>query len=301
MAAGVNRAGEHDLTNQDGTCLNKSRNGDATRSTFWTGWALENQSLGMGKDRPIHCIPWPTAGHAHSNSTQGSGPYLDTNPVMSMTDPLNAEARTLELDPKQYAMFPLPPCLPISDGAIRLRPASSTALRALPGYRNRLCGFALNEIADWVDANPGHVGYLKLDNDRGIGNEIQEMDDEWARYRHHRESRVSSGGQRRWPMLGEIPTARRLIIVEPLHQPSPVSSRWVWTAVGLGQEDDHPKDQNFDTRTTNGGLNPVQRGLTKPTLWWNGAEGQAKKDMGVFWKDNVEKATPCGVASIGLD
>ncbi len=305
MVAGDNRACEHDLTNQDGTCVNKSRNGYGTRNTFWTGWALENQSVGIGKDTPINFITWPTAHNAYSNSTQGFGSDLYTNHVMSITDQLNAGARMLELDPKYYAMFAVPLGFPISDGAMRLCHASNTALCGLPGYGNRLFGFALKEIADWVDANPGQVVYIKLDNDRAMGNKIQEMYDEVARYLNNRVYRVPSGTQR-WPTLGEILAARKSIIVVQHNQPTHVSSPFVWKAVGLVQEDNHPKDQNFDTCTAHDGLDPVQRGLTKPTSWWDVAEGRAKTntgsaDTGVLWEEDVAKATKCGVASIGLD
>jgi hypothetical protein len=306
MVAGDNRACEHDLTNQDGTCVNKSRNNYGTRNSYWTGWALENQTSGIGKDAPINFITWPTSHNAYSNSTQGLGSPLYTNHVLSITDQLNGGARMLELDPKFYAMFSVPLGFPISDGAVRLCHASNTALCGLPGYGNRLFGFALKEIADWVDANPGQVVYLKLDNDRAIGNKIEEVYDEVGRYLGDRVYRVPAGGQRRWPTLSEILKAGKSILVVQHNEPGHMTSPFVWKAIGLVQEDNHPKDQNFDACTAYDGLDPVQRGLTRPTSWWDVAEGRAKTntgdaDTGMLWEEEVAKAAKCGVASIGLD
>jgi hypothetical protein len=49
-----NRACEHDLSNRDGTCTDKDGNHYGTRNRNWTGWALDNQTGGIGKDAPVH-------------------------------------------------------------------------------------------------------------------------------------------------------------------------------------------------------------------------------------------------------
>jgi hypothetical protein len=306
MVAGDNRACEHDLANVDGTCRNIRRNTSAIRNPFWAGWALENQTLGIGKDVPINFITWPTSHNAYSTSAQGFGSDLYTNHAISMTDQMNAGARMLELDPKRYLMLALPTQIPISDVAIRLCHASSVLLCVAPGYGNRLFGFALKEIADWVDANPGQVLYIKLDNDRAIGGRIQEIYDEVQRYLGHRVYTVPDGGFRRWPTLGEIRAAGKSIIVVQHNTPGDVATKWVWKAIGLVQQDNHPKDQDFDNCKAYDGMDQIQRGATSPLTWWDVAEGRAKTntgnaDTGLLWEENVRKATRCGVASIGLD
>jgi hypothetical protein len=175
-----------------------------------------------------------------------------------------------------------------------------------PGYGNRLFGFALKEIADWVDANPGQVIYIKLDNDRTIGGQIQEIYDEVQRYLGHRVYTVPDGKFNRWPTLGEIRAAGKSIIVVQHNTPGDVATKWVWKAIGLVQEDNHPKDQDFDNCKAYDGMDQIQRGATSPLTWWDVAEGRAKTntgnaDTGLLWEEDVRKATRCGVASIGLD
>lgn len=311
MVAGDNRACEHDLMNVDGFCRNNSRNVFGVRSKAWYGWALEDQMLGIGRRAPINFITWPASHNAYSNTTQGFNSHLYTNHVLSITDQLNLGARHLELDPKYYYMeaasFYLP--IPISDKAVRICHASSTFLCTLPGYANRLFGFALKEIADWVDANPGQVVYIKLDNAKDIGDDIKIIYEEVQRYLGNRIYPAPTTTPTRWPSIEDIRKAGKSIIVVQHNEPKDYATTVVWKAVGLLQEKNWPNRQDLDSCTADDGYTPITRSANKSNTWWDIAEGRARTnidpifgaDTGVLWEEDVVKATRCGAAVIGLD
>lgn len=313
MQLGRSRGCEPDLKNVDGYCRNENRNTTLIRNPFWAGWANENQLLSIGQDTPINFITWPAAHNSYSNSRQGFNSILYTNHVLSITDQLNFGFRHLELDPKyfnQFAFIPYPPLFlpiptPLGEAAIRLCHGSDVAMCNGTGYGNRLFGFALKEIADWVDANPGQVLYLKIDN-IDLDSHMQEMFTEVETVLGNRLYPLPAN-MTRWPTLREVRNAGKSILVAYHNRSTTTAtSRYVYNAAGLMQADNHPKDQNFTTCVAYDGLNPTERSVAKPLSWWDTAEGRAitndgNSATGLYWQNTVEQATNCGVSTIGLD
>jgi uncharacterized repeat protein (TIGR02543 family) len=303
MFASRSRPCEMDLRKSDGTCVNDNRI-TTVRRQDWAGWALENQTFQIGKDAPINFITWPTSHNAYSSSRQGFEDLGYTNQGLSITDQLNLGARALELDPKYFNQFL--GIIPVAQDAVRVCHAGSVVPCLFSGYGNRLFGFVLTEIAQWIDRNPGQVIYIKLDT-IDLGNQVSRVYDEVERYLGHRVYRAPSGGASRWPTLQEIRNAgKSVIIVRHNADGNGVSTTWVWGASGNFQSSNWPKNQNFDSCTAHDGHTPITRGRQAPFTWWDTAEGRSgynrsSKDTGLYWEDNVAKAAKCGVAQIGLD
>jgi uncharacterized repeat protein (TIGR02543 family) len=303
MFASRSRPCEMDLRKSDGRCVNDNRI-TTIRRQDWAGWALENQTYGIGKDAPINFITWPASHNAYSSSRQGFEDIGYTNQGLSMTDQMNLGARALELDPKYFAQTL--GLIPISQVAVRLCHSSSVAACILPGFGNRLFGFALTEIAQWLDRNPGQVIYIKLDN-KDLGPLTALVYQEIAQYLGHRVYRVPAGGFSRWPTLQEIRNAgKSVIVVRHNSDGSEVSTDWVWNGSGRFQSSNHPKNQDFNGCVAHDGHTPVTRGRQAPLTWWDTAEGRSGLNIhgsstGLYWEDNVAQAAQCGVAQIGLD
>ncbi len=306
MVAGDNRACEHGLKKVDGVCRDDNRNTYGVRNNFtWAGWALENQTSQLGKDLPINFVTWPTAHNAYSNTRQGFESFLYTNQVLSITDQLNAGARAIELDPKYYLMTGLPIGIPVSQLAVRLCHASSVALCALPGYANRLFGMALQEVATWLDANPGQVVYIKLDN-KSLGGAMAQLELEVERYLGHRVFRDNFPNPSRWPTLQEIRNAKKSVIIVRHNSGDTPNGNWIFNGVGRFQKSNHPKNQDFERCIADDGRNQFDRGKNVPLTWWDSAEGRALTNFGDaftghFTESNVRQAAECGVSQIGLD
>ncbi|WP_031497571.1 InlB B-repeat-containing protein [Bryobacter aggregatus] len=303
MAIGQSRKCELDLKEVDGYCRNDKRDTTFVRNSTWTGWASENQLLSISKDTPINFITWPATHNAFANTIQGFNSDKYTNQALSITDQLNRGSRHLELDPKIFNQFL--GNFPLADPALRVCHSKYTALCYLPFYGNRLFGFVLKEVADWVDANPGQVVYLKIDNMADSG-DMAAIETDVQRYLGNRVVPAPNAFVR-WPTIQEIRNAGKSIMVvhHNASNNTSVSSR-IWNATGLVQTSNRPADQNFDTCTANDGYNPNTRSQQAPTTWWDTAEGRAKTNSGdsatgLFWESEVEKAANCGVSVIGLD
>ena len=308
ISLGKNSQCEVDLKAVNGFCRNDKRNQLQIRNPNWEGWASENQLLSISKDSPINFITWPAAHNAFSNVNQGFNSGFYTNHGMTITDLLNFGMRHLELDPKEFQRKELDGSV-TGDLVMRLCHSNETWRCQAVGYGNRLLGMALIEIANWLDANPGQVVYIKLDN-RSIYTDLPKLEIEVSRYLGNRVYPVPATFTR-WPTIQEIRNAGKSVIVARHNTDYNLDgSSLIWSAIGLVQTSNHPNDQNFDTCTANDGFTPYRRSIDRPTSWWDVAEGRARTNTdsvfsssatGFLWEGDVAKAANCGVSVIGMD
>ncbi|MDX2150248.1 MAG: hypothetical protein SFV54_05915 [Bryobacteraceae bacterium] len=299
MRMGTDRRCDYDLEPVDGICRAKGRN-LIPRNISWAQWALEDQLYRIGKDSPINFILWPASHNAYSSVLQGFESPLYTNHFYSIYDQLQLGVRHIELDPKFFAQ-------PGYENAVRVCHASNTNFCTLPGYGNRLFGFVLREIANWLDANPGQILYIKLD-DGELAGQQQLLYGEIERYLGHRVYPAPLAQNfGRWPTIQEIRNAGKQVILA-MHNSIPSNTTWVWRAEGRVQASNYPLKQDFFQCKGDDGMTPATRSALFPLNWWDTAEGRAKWTnatgdtyTGMFWEDIVARAANCGVAVIGLD
>ncbi|MFN7935869.1 MAG: hypothetical protein U0R19_21240 [Bryobacteraceae bacterium] len=301
MTWGLNKC-EKDLEERDGYCVNKNR---VTRpkETGWLGWAMREQTYGISLGQPINRIPWLGAHNAFSSQRQGFSGELYRNQVLSLTDQLNAGVRHLELDPHYYtyAVQPVEP-------ALRLCHASNTGLCLLTNYGNRLMGFALAEIRAWLRANPSEVLVIKLDEKNvdsfvsfGYSFLYSELETYLGPYAYR-----PTGTFSRWPTIAEIRGAGKQVVI--MQHDSTVrqsGENLVWDAHLLIQDNNWPKNQDFDNCVSDDGVSQTNRGAK---AWWDVAEGRSLSNSdafdnatGLLGTGSVRKAVNCGVSIIGLD
>lgn len=285
---------EYDLKPVDGVCINEKR-----RLLFptggWLGWAMQEQRYRISADEPINKVTWLGSHNAFSNTNQGFNSPLYTNHVFSITDQLNWGARHLELDPHYYGSTNF-----LRSDANRLCHAGSTLYCLVPGYGQRLLGFALREIDTWLAANPGEVVVVKLNDKNANGSKMRE---EIQARMGHRLLPAPSSFQR-WPTMREIRNSGRQILFMQ-HDNNPGLNPTTWNASGLVLLDNWPISQDFNNCLDSAGSSPLNRGANS---WWDIAEGRSKLNSDLLGKvtgnldeETVRRATNCGVAILGLD
>lgn len=304
---------EFDLQNKDGTCVNQNRH-SWPKPGGWLGWALREQLYNISKDSPIHRIPWFGTHNAFSNHRQGFPGVVYANQHYSITDLLSMGARHLELDPHYYGSG--------DRDAVRLCHASATEVCFIPFYGTRLFAYALQEIANWLRANPGEVVIIKL-NDKNItqASHQAEMYIEINRHlgslvytRPHTIQRIGNIDIpialpfTRWPTLHEIRAAGKQVLLMQHDNIASISGIWVWDAKNLVLSDNHPKSQDFYTCTASDGTTAATR---PPHAWWDVAEGRSGSNLsfgtnspsntGLLDSPEVRRAVNCGVNIIGVD
>lgn len=294
---------EADLKAVDGVCVNDQRR-LLGRTAGWTGWAMNQQRYAISLDEPINKIPWLSSHNAYSAVVQGFNSPLYTNQFWSITDQLNWGVRHLELDPHYYGFVPL---FFGRDMANRLCHAKNTLLCAVPGYGQRLFGFALKELDTWLAANPTEVVVVKLNDINAVGSFMRQEIDSILGPRIYRPPSSFT----RWPTVREIRAARKQILFMQ-HDQSAGANPVTWNAVGKVLSNNWPIKQDFEGCRDSAGASPANQASD---FWWDIAEGRTFLNInvdqdgfpeinaftGFLWESEVKKATDCGVAIIGLD
>jgi hypothetical protein len=288
LATGEDRACEVDLRESGGFCVNDRRNVAGVRRSLWAAWALEHQLLGIGADTPLNFLSWPAAQGAYANAGQGY-PVSLARQTLSVTDQLNAGARLLVFDLRHFAGGG-------SGEALRLCRAETGTECGLPEGRFRLFGYALQEVANWVDANPGQVVLVRLNNFQLPGSQMAAVYEEVQRTLGAR-LYPNQGMPLRWPTPGEMRAAGKPVLVAQFNGPPVTGSAVVWNAARPGQVSDRVNDQNLVGCVASDGMELAQRGSMQPLSWWDVAESTAG---GVLDAVGVRNAVRCGVASLGM-
>jgi hypothetical protein len=293
---------ETDLKASNGVCINEKRR-TLPKTGGWLGWALATQRYFISIDEPINRIPWLGSHNAFSNVNQGFDSAFYTNHHYSITDQLNWGVRHLELDPHLYDIP-----LPLRGPANRLCHATNTGLCLAPGYAQRLFGMALREIDNWLNANPGEVLLVKLNDKNANGAAMRAEIELVLGPKLYRPPTNFT----RWPTMREIRQAGKRVLFMQHDQAAPPGNGVTWNANGLVQVNNWPRRQDFANCTNTNGVGPLSQAANS---WWDVAEGRSmlNKEMelpyagttgdftGFLWEDEVRRATGCGVALIGLD
>jgi hypothetical protein len=288
LATGEDRACEVDLRESGGFCVNDRRNLAGVRRLQWAAWALEQQLLGIGNDTPVNFLSWPAAQGSYANAGQGY-PVSQAQQTLSVTDQLNAGARLVVFDLRHFAGGG-------SGEALRLCRAETGTECGLPDGRFRLFGYALQEVANWVDANPGQVVLVRLNNFQLPGSQMAAVYEEVQRTLGAR-LYPNQGMPLRWPTPGEMRAAGKPVLVAQFNGPPVTGSAVVWNAAKPGQVSDRVNDQNLVGCVASDGMELAQRGSMQPLSWWDVAESTAG---GVLDAVGVRNAVRCGVASLGM-
>src|SRR5262249_42148108 len=153
--------------------------------------------------------------NAFSNPAQGFDSFIYTNQKFTISDLLNIGVRHLELDPHYYGGA-------VND-AVRLCHNKDTAICRIVPYGTRLFGFSLQEIANWLHANPGEVVVIKLD-DGDIDNDTKKL----AMYADITNALAGRlyppvGNFTRWPTIQEIRAAGKQVILMS-HNQTPLTN-----------------------------------------------------------------------------
>lgn len=134
------KSGANDLVRGDGV-------GDVTEmQQSWTGWALAAQREGLGVDEPYNWLQHFDTHNAYNNSADG---YILPNQTYSLSDQLNLGVRSIEID----AHF--------LDGNLKACHGQDDGLGC--SLFDRLFDNAIKEVANWLDAHPNEVIFLRLE------------------------------------------------------------------------------------------------------------------------------------------
>ncbi|MCC6344443.1 MAG: Ig-like domain repeat protein [Bryobacterales bacterium] len=293
---------EADLKAEDGICKNETRR-TVAKTGGWLGWALEQQRYSISQDEPINHVPWLASHNAFSSIRQGFNSPAYTNQFYSITDQLNWGVRHLELDPHHYGYAPF---FFGRENANRLCHAPSTVVCSVPGYAQRLFGFAIQELRNWLDSNPGEVVIVKLDDINSAADLVRQEIDNIMGPKLYRPSFFFTG----WPTMRQIRAAGKQVLFLQHNLVAPPGNNVTWNAAGLVQQNNRPVNQDLVHCIGYDGNLPDAR---NPSAWWDIAEGRTHLNIdstaaggenaytGLLWEEGVGAATACGVSIIGLD
>ncbi|MBL8221463.1 MAG: hypothetical protein JNL62_19670, partial [Bryobacterales bacterium] len=298
---GLNKC-EKDLQERDGICVNKNRI-TRPKDGGWIGWVTREQLYSISGSQPINRIPWYSAHNAFSSRRQGFPGDLYANQVLSITDQLNAGVRHIEVDPHYYT-YATPPV----EHAVRLCHATHTSMCFLTGYGNRLFGFMLAEVRAWLRANPDEVLLIKL-NEKNI-NTILSLGDNFMYA--ELETYLGAYAYRprsftRWPTVDEIRAAgKQVVLMQHDNNVPSVGENLVWDAHTYIQENNWPKNQDFDNCVSHDGVSQANRGAKE---WWDVAEGRSLSNSdngitegtGLLVEGTLRRAVNCGASILGVD
>lgn len=269
-------------------CINFKR---FTRSklTNWVAWANAQQRYIIGRDEPINWITHVGAHNAYSNAAQGYTSPATQNQKRSITDQLNLGMRMLELDP-HYIL-----------GQVRLCHGATDGECLVPGnLSGRLFAYGIQEIAQWLDANPDEVLILLLDNH--VASEHMAVVTKILQdYLGNRIFQKTSSSLARWPTMGELRSSgKRVVVFSTQDDPSPLifySKTYLTKSNRNGSADATP-----GVCTDGDGNSGPQRAINK---WFDIAEGRTGSDLlnptGLLYEREVAAFVKCSASIIGFD
>lgn len=126
----------------------------ADTNTTTLGRQILAQEYSIGADTPINWLSILGTHNSFSNSSEGAVSGLVVDQTLSITDQLQAGARTIMLDVHYY------------DGQMRLCHDSTTisGFTCPYGQHGRLFLFAIKEIAHWLQTNPGEFLLVRINH-----------------------------------------------------------------------------------------------------------------------------------------
>ncbi len=288
------------LASSNGTCVMGGRQ-TLPYDQSWVVWALNNQQrYSIGAGAAIDQVLTLGTHNSYSSSRQGFLNSLTTDQVLSITDQLNWGMRSIRLDPAHYS------------GDWRVCHNSGTWMCSLPTVSsNRLFAFAVEEVADWLNAHPGELIYLSLNSsDTDTNGDLEPIlkqyispskfftyDDWWFTY------------SKTWPTMGQLLKDHKQVVLFS-YGCCEYSGHLGWS---FQSDIDKitPADQNFPSchvNTSNGVPVPISglgdSSATEPTFSQVGEDrsgSAATLGWGVVDPSQVVTAAACGFSNVELD
>lgn len=277
------RSCEFDLKESSNICVNERRRAWGGRNA-WELWALTQQRYGISANEPINFVPTIGAHNAFSSTNQGFGGD-QSNQTYSISDQLQMGARYLEIDPH------------FSAGNLRV--CHNGVDSCLPAYTRPLANVFL-EIRQWLDANPGEVIFVKLD-DHIAGANAQLTGLIATYFADKAYKRAADPGA--WPTIAQVRAAGKQVLFGSRNNVIP-DGNWIWDFTSTyATSEDHPNDYNLDTCTDGDGINSPSRSIRR---WSVVAEGRSFSNWGsqtglINTGAEVERYFKCGVGVLALD
>lgn len=288
----IPRQCEFDLKPEDGYCRNFTRR-RLPKDRSWTGWAMDEQRYRIGINEPLNTLTTLGAHNAHSSNAQGFSNLLVMNQALSVTDSLQYGMRFLEVDPHYYK------------GAARLCHAPNSFLCLQSTWSaDRLFSQLIRELANWLDANPGEVIIVKLDdhlNDLDLGDHSASILEPIQTYLGSKVFRgPASNTFAVWPTLGQLRSQGKQIIF--ISRNSTIGDgSWILPPTYFPAKD-HPQDANLDNCTDAEGLSNSTRSYSRFSLL---SEGRSMSNLadttGLLDNTSIRKALACGFSALTLD
>ena len=185
----------------DDTCVNSQR-WTLDKDYTWVGWALSEQRYNIGADLAINWVNHLGTHNSYSNYQQGFVDVISVNQFYSITDQLQAGARTIRLDPWWYY------------DELRLCHAESASQCKVtsPG---RFFASAIREIGTWLSANPGEVIVIRM-NDGDLTDHkdyINKPIETYLGSKVFNQYMKNNGYQGRWPTMREMRDSGLQVII----------------------------------------------------------------------------------------
>lgn len=275
---------EYDLKGSNGVCVNELRR-TWNRRSAWTEWALRQQRYGVQGGEPVNWISNVGGHNAYSSLHQGFG-YDQSNHKYSVTDQLRMGARVLEIDPHWSTEKPRVCHFGDTDQCFSY---------------SRLMASLLDEVGNWLQANPDEVIFLKFDDHMG-----SHVDDFVTLVQHYLGNKVykRASNARAWPTLAQMKAAGTQVLIGTRNNKFSGNS-WFWYFdTDYVTDKDHP-DQISTSNCVDGDGRIVYK---RPAWMWSAvAEGRSWSNTlsqtGLIQPNSgtVAGLLRCGVSWIGLD
>jgi hypothetical protein len=269
----------------DDICKSGTRD-QLTKDSDWVRWAMGQQMMNIARNEPINWFSHITAHNAYNNNADV---YPFPNQWYSITSLLNFGIRSIDLDVHWYG------------NELRVCHGSDSGTGC--STSDRTYGYAIREIADWIDANPGEIVILNFE-DRAkdhpnhkvaalkeyFGSKIWKLSD----------STAFTGGKDRYPTVAEMLDHRKQVIVVGDY----TVGDYVFGVDQNGYGSRHAK--NFKASACTSDDTSIQMSPSNLDYWPTLYEGRTffedtSDKNNVLNEGDVRSAVNCGVTSVDLD
>ncbi len=294
---GCDRGLKIDLNNffktSDDQCVNDNRQ-TGPKDYSWQAWALAQQRYNIAAGEPIN---WVTSLNAHNAYNNRDDNYAIPDQKYSMTDLLNWGVRSLELD-VHWVYGQLLVCHGMTDH------------KGCAPF-DRLYAYAIREIGEWLDANPGEIIQIDFEDrtDSAPDDAVNAPIKKWLG------SKVwtTVGGtnypygyapdnvhQSLWPTMRQMAAAGKQVIIT---SSKTHNDKYIFPSKEGSTGDAFSAKQILSLCTGNGV--PYYQHSTDnggdPWHWSRIYEGRALGDTDLLlYEDDVAQATKCGIGIISL-
>lgn len=273
----------------DDICANATRV-QIDKEYDWVRWAMAQQMLSISQNEPIN---WYTHITAHNSYNNQADVYPAPNQWYSMTSLLNFGIRSLDLDIHHVI------------GKLRVCHGSTGTEATGCSGGDRTYAYAIREIADWLDANPGEVVIINIEDD--APNDLDTMLTPLEKYIGSKLWRLSDsnkylGGANRHPTVAEmLAHGKQALVLDDTTQVR--DDIFHVDQNGLSSRQAKNFNQSACTSdSTSISIHPASEPLYWPTLYEGRSLFESKDDQNnLLDETDVRAAVNCGITSVDLD